>query len=163
MSSPSSVIIILPPPQRQALAAVPRRVFGLDEDDASHATGILSCDRWKSYQGLDGLACAYCRAHVRRDFTNLAKGYPALLNAWANAWVERIGILYHLTAQRHGVEPGTEAFRRADQALRDHVETIRQTRDTERAEATLLRAARDALDSLVRHWDGLMEHRSLLA
>ena len=151
-ASPDAVAFVLDPTRARA---VPRRVFGLDEEGARHATGILSCDRWKSYQGLDGLACAYCWAHVRRDFTDLAKGYPALLGAWAGVWVERIGMLYHLTEQRQEADPGTEAFRLADLALRDHVDAIRQTRDTERADATRLRAARDALDSMARHWDGL--------
>jgi len=151
-ASADAVAFVLDPSRARA---VPRRVFGLDEDDTRHATGILSCDRWKSYQGLDGLACAYCWAHVRRDFRDLAKSYPATLGAWADAWGERIGTLYHLTAQRQAVEPGTDAFRLADLTLRDHVAAIRQTRDTERADATLLRAARNALDSLARHWDGL--------
>jgi len=149
-ASPDAVAFVLDPSRARA---VPRRVFGLDTEAA--ATGILSCDRWKSYQGLDGIACAYCWAHVRRDFTDLAKGYPALLGAWTRAWVERIGTLYHLTEQRRRTPPGTEAFRQADQTLRDHVEAIRQARDTERADATVLRAARDALDSLARHWEGL--------
>ena len=149
-ASADAVACVLDPSRARA---VPRRVFGLDTEAA--ATGIVSCDRWKSYQGLDGLQTAYCWAHVRRDFTDLAKGYPALLGRWAGAWVARIGTLYHLTAQRHGAEPGTEAFRMADQALRDHVAAIARWRETERTDSTLLRAARDALDSLARHWDGL--------
>ena len=148
-ASPDAVAFVLAPSRSRA---VPRRVFGLDDADARAATGILSCDRWKSYQGLEGLACAYCWAHVRRDFTDLAKGYPRLLGDWARAWVARIGTLYHLTEQRLLSQPGTDAFRQADRALRDHVEAIRQARETERADAALLRAA---LDSLARHWDGL--------
>ncbi len=153
-ASADAVAFVLDPTRARA---VPRRVFGLEAagEDGRRATGILNCDRWKSYQGLDGLACAYCWAHVRRDFTDLAKGYPATLGAWAAAWVERIGTLYHLTAHRLACAPGTEAFRRADLALRDHVDAIAHVRDTERADATLPRAARDALDSLARHWDGL--------
>jgi transposase len=153
-ASADTVACVLDPSRARA---VPRRVFGLDAegDAARRATGILSCDRWKSYQGLDGLACAYCWAHVRRDFLDLGRGYPITLGAWADAWVTHIGTLYHLTGQRHDTEPGTDAFRQADQTLRDHVEAIRRTRDTERADPSLLRAARDALDSLARHWDGL--------
>lgn len=153
-ASPDAVAFVLDPSRARA---VPRRVFGLDEvgEDARPATGILNCDRWKSYQGLQGVRTAYCWAHVRRDFTDLAKGYPRLLGAWARAWVERIGWLYHLTQQRLRSQPGTEAFRQADVALRDHVDAIAHVRDTERADTALLRAARDALDSLARHWDGL--------
>ena len=153
-ASADAVVFVLDPTRSRA---VPRRVFGLDDDgeDAHRATGILSCDRWKSYQGLDGLVCAYCWAHVRRDFLDLARGYPALLGAWAGAWVERIGWLYHLTGQRRDAAPGTEAFRRADLALREHVAALKHLRDTERADTTVPQVARDALDSLDRHWEGL--------
>jgi len=151
-ASADAVAFVLDPSRARA---VPRRVFGLDDEDAPHATGILNCDRWKSYQGLDGLQTAYCWAHVRRDFLDLANGYPALLSPWAGAWVERIGTLYHLTAQRQDADPGTEGFRRADQAIRDHMAAISHARDTERADTTLVRAARDALESMSRHWDGL--------
>ena len=149
-ASADAVAFVLDPSRARA---VPRRVFGLDTEAA--AAGILSCDRWKSYQGLDGIQTAYCWAHVRRDFLDRATGYPALLSAWAGAWVDRIGTLYHLTDQRGGTQPGTETFRRADRALRDHVAAMGQVRDAERADATLVRAARDALDSMDRHWDGL--------
>lgn len=153
-ASDDAVTFVLDPTRARA---VPRRVFGLDAegDDGLRARGILNCDRWKSYQGLDGIETAFCWAHVRRDFLDLGRGYPVTLGAWADAWVTHIGTLYHLTAQRRRATPGTEAFRRADQALRDHVDLIARVRDTERADATLPRAARDALESLARHWTGL--------
>jgi len=154
-ASADAVAFVLDPSRSRA---VPRRVFGVDEPaelGTRRAAGIVSCDRWKSYQGIPGIATAFCWAHVRRDFTELAKGYPLLLGAWARDWVERIGLLYHLTAQRTRCDPGTDAFRRADTRLRNQVATMAQTRDNERADATLLHDARAALDSLARHWDGL--------
>jgi transposase len=138
--------------------AVPRRVFGVDDPaelGTRRAAGIVSCDRWKSYQGIPGIATAFCWAHVRRDFTDLAKGYPRLLGAWARAWVERIGQLYQLTAQRTRGDPGTEACRRAETRVRNHVAAMARARDDERADATLLHDARQALDSMARHWEGL--------
>jgi len=160
-ASQDAVAFVLDPARSRT---VPRRVFGLESlpravgdetADARRATGIISCDRWKSYQGLPGLQTAYCWAHVRRDFTDLAKGYPRLLGEWTRAWVERIGLLYHLTAQRTRCDPGTEAFRRADMRLRNHVAAIARARDDERADGALLHDARAALDSMARHWDGL--------
>jgi len=153
-ASQDAVAFVLDPARSRA---VPRRVFGLDDEtaDARRATGIISCDRWKSYQGLPGLQTAYCWAHVRRDFTDLAKGYPRLLGEWTRAWVERIALLYHLTAQRTRCDPGAEAFRRADMRLRNHVAAIARARDDERADETLLHDARAALDSMARHWHGL--------
>ena len=154
-ASADAAVFVLDPSRSRA---VPRRVFGLDDehDDTRPARGILSCDRWKSYQGLPGLVCAYCWAHVRRDFTDLAKGYPCLLGEWARAWVARIGTLYHLTEQRLLFEPGTEAFRQADATLRDHVAAMARVREAELAQTPpLLSDARKALESMRRHWDGL--------
>ena len=151
-ASSDAVAFVLDPSRSRV---VPRRVFGLEEEEARHAAGIVSCDRWKSYQGLPGLLTAYCWAHVRRDFTELAKGYPRLLGEWTRAWVERIGRLYHLNEQRLLYEPGTDAFRQADATLRAHVAAIARVRDEERRDPALLHDARKALDSLARHWDGL--------
>ncbi len=67
-SSADTVTFVLDPSRSRA---VPRLMFGLDNDKP--ATGIISCDRWKSYQGLPGLLTAYCWAHVRRDFTDFLK------------------------------------------------------------------------------------------
>ena len=147
-----AVVFVLDPSRSRA---VPRRVFGLDDVDVRPATGILSCDRWKSYPGLPGIRTAYCWAHVRRDFLDLAKGYPSHLGDWTRAWVERIAQLYYLTNQRRVCEPGTDAFRLADATLRDHVAEIARVRDAEAGDLRLLAEARQVLDSLTRHWDGL--------
>jgi transposase len=80
-------------------AAVPLAHFsGLEQD-----TVIVVCDRFSSYKKLARLNAAiilaFCWAHVRRDFLDLALKFPAL-EKWALAWVEEIGILYHLNHQR---------------------------------------------------------------
>jgi transposase len=153
-AAPDAVAFVLDPTRSRA---VPRRVFGLDDtsENAKRATGFVSCDRWKSYQGLPGLCTAFCWTHVRRDFTDLAKGYPHLLGAWTSAWVDRIGQLYALNTQRLHYEPGTEAFRQADAELRDHVEEIARVRDAERVDTSLIQEARKAVESMRRHWEGL--------
>ena len=146
-----AVLFLLDPTRARA---VPRRVFGLDTEEP--ATGILNCDRWKSYPHLPGIQTSYCWAHVRRDFVDLAKGYPKTLSAWAEVWTQRIGRLYTLNAQRLGYTPGTNDFQLADLAVRDPVEEIARVRDAERTDTALLRDARDALESMTRHWDGLI-------
>jgi len=162
-ASDDAVAFVLDPTRSRA---VPRRVFGLDdaEEGAKRATGILNCDRWKSYQGLPGIETSYCWAHVRRDFKDLEKGYPRLLGIWTRAWLERIGKLYSLNEQRLLYEPGSEKFRQADAKLRDHVAEIEGVRDKECVEdrehsrtesGSLIQDARKALESMKRHWDGL--------
>ncbi len=78
----------------------------------SLTTGIVICDRYSAYKKLArtmGFLLAFCWAHVRRDFLTLARGYPEQ-EAWAMAWVARIGTLYTLNNQRlayKGRPPGS--------------------------------------------------------
>lgn len=64
---------------------------------------IIVCDRYSSYKKLARLNAAiilaFCWAHVRRDFLEIALSYP-ILNEWALTWVAEIGTLYHLNHQR---------------------------------------------------------------
>lgn len=64
---------------------------------------IVVCDRFSSYKKLarlnTSIILAYCWAHVRRDFLDLALKYPAL-ETWALTWVEEIAKSYRLNYQR---------------------------------------------------------------
>lgn len=64
---------------------------------------IVVCDRYSAYKKLARLNAAiilaFCWAHVRRDFLEIAAGYPTL-KEWALDWVADIGTLYHLNHQR---------------------------------------------------------------
>lgn len=80
-------------------AAVPLAHFsGLEAEKV-----IVVCDRFSSYKKLARLNAsiilAFCWAHVRRDFLDLALKFPAL-EKWALAWVDQIATLYHLNHQR---------------------------------------------------------------
>ena len=80
-------------------AAVPLAHFSELEQDKV----IVVCDRFSSYKKLarlnDAIILAFCWAHVRRDFLDLALKFPTL-EKWALVWVEDIGILYQLNYQR---------------------------------------------------------------
>ena len=61
---------------------------------------MVVVDRFKAYAFLkELLQLAYCWAHVRRDFVYLRLGGKGE-EAWADGWIERIGQLYKLNAQR---------------------------------------------------------------
>jgi Transposase IS66 family len=61
---------------------------------------MVVVDRFKAYAFLkELLQLAYCWAHVRRDFLHLRLGGQEQ-EAWADGWIERIGQLYKLNAQR---------------------------------------------------------------
>ena len=66
------------------------------------AEGILSVDRYSAYKAMEKvtkLFLAYCWAHVRRDFLDLAKKYPEY-ERWSMNWVGAIAKLYHINNQR---------------------------------------------------------------
>ena len=64
---------------------------------------IVVCDRYSGYKRLARenkvVLLAFCWAHVRRDFLDEARSWPDL-QGWMLSWVEMIGELYSLNAQR---------------------------------------------------------------
>lgn len=64
---------------------------------------IVICDRYSAYKKLARLnlaiILAFCWAHVRRDFLNLARSHPDL-SKWGLDWANEISKLFHLNNQR---------------------------------------------------------------
>lgn len=118
---------------------------------------ILVCDRYSAYKKFArtiGVLLAFCWAHVRRDYIELARGYPPL-QAWAMGWVERIGTLYHLNDARLEMLADGASFAERDAHLKAHLEQMRQEYECGLADPGLHRAARKVLTSLRNHWEGL--------
>jgi transposase len=118
---------------------------------------VLVCDRYSGYKKMArviGVLLAFCWAHQRRDFRDLSRDYP-VLNDWADAWVERIGTLYHLYNLRRKAQEIPLAWLQADARLREHVKLIEQERDRGLADPTLHPRAHKVLQSMKRHWQGL--------
>lgn len=126
--------------------------------------GILSVDRYAAYKKFarqtGGIELAYCWAHQRRDFLDVARDHPQQWD-WAMAWAARIGQLYRLHAARRrllGVagqaKQGT-AFVTSDQAVRGAVREMAELRDRQLGDAELATPARKALQNLAIYWEGL--------
>jgi transposase len=132
---------------------VPEEQLGAD------AEGILVVDRYKAYQAIrqvkDGLiVLAFCWAHVRRDFLTVARTWPEQ-QAWALGWVERIGELYRLNAERSAARAEPYAFAEADYELRAAVTALGAQGQAELGQADLHPARQKVLESLGNHWAGL--------
>jgi transposase len=87
----------------------PTRSAQVPIDELSDSEGgIVLCDRYSGYKKLarilGKILLAFCWAHQRRDFIELANAHPDL-SGWAVSWVERIGELYHLNDERLEVRP----------------------------------------------------------
>jgi transposase len=132
---------------------VPEEHLGKD------AEGILNVDRYVAYkiiaQVKDGkILLAFCWAHVRRDFLEVARGWPKQ-EAWVLEWVERIGELYKRNKARLEVKDDPVAFVAQDQEVRSWVQEMAKKRDEELGQKELHPARRKVLESLKEHWSGL--------
>jgi len=121
--------------------------------------GILVVDRYAAYKALaqvkDGrVTLAFCWAHVRRDFLEAARDWPALRD-WGLGWVERIGAVYRANDARLAVRDQPAAFAVAERALRQQVAALEQQATAELREPALHPGRRQALASLQEHWHGL--------
>lgn len=148
--SPSVVHYVLDPSRSAAVPAA---------ELAGVQGGLISCDRYAGYKGFarahPGFVLAFCWAHQRRDLLNLANAYPELWD-WAMAWVERIGLLYHLHAQRGLADPGSVQHLAFDQPLRQAVQAMLEARDAALAQPDLALPAIKVMQSMKKHWLGLM-------
>jgi transposase len=145
--SPSVCFYILDPSRA---AKVPLEHFAQLLQNA-----ILMVDRYSAYKKLPrtlSIVLAFCWAHVRRDYLELARSYPPLQD-FALGWVKRIGTLYHLNKQR--LKAGAVHFPACDTRLRAHLAQMAKHCAADLAEPELHPAARKCLESLQRHWHGL--------
>ncbi|MDI6773541.1 MAG: IS66 family transposase [bacterium] len=123
------------------------------------ATGILNVDRYAGYKVLlqgGRIVLAYCWAHVRRDFLEVAKDWGGQHGAWALGWVECIGELYRLNAERLRVLDDPQAYPAAQEQLRAAVERMARWREAELADPLGIGCRHKVLKSLAAHWAGLV-------
>jgi transposase len=123
------------------------------------ARGIPSVDRYSAYKAMkqvkEGkIVLAFCWAHVRRDFLEVARGWPQQ-EQWGLGWVKRIGLLYEQNGQRVGVLAEPASFGVEDGRLRQQIEEMAQQRDKELSDPGIPLAQRKVLESLKEHWSGL--------
>jgi len=126
------------------------------------AGGIISCDRYSGYKSfarqIKGFTLAFCWAHQRRDFLELANAYPALLS-WAFEWVDAIGQLYHLNALRltqRQTSADSPECARAQTTLELAVQGMADRREALLAQPKLSEPCRKVLSSMRNHWSGLI-------
>ena len=125
---------------------------------AGVASGIISCDRYSAYKKFarlhPGVVLAFCWAHQRRDFLELANAYPELA-PWAMRWVDAIACLYRLNALR--LQLATDSIERAvrQAALQQAVQRMADERDGALADPLLAEPAAKVLQSMTAHWSGL--------
>ncbi|HEY9108484.1 MAG TPA: IS66 family transposase [Roseateles sp.] len=134
--------------------------------------GVIICDRYSAYKKFarlhPGVLLAFCWAHQRRDFLELANSHPEL-SGWAMVWVDAIADLYRLNELRRqpptkapaGAPPAQprqlalEPAAAAQLALEQAVQAMAARRVAELADPTLAEPAAKVLHSMDAHWSGL--------
>jgi len=121
-------------------------------------SGTLVVDRYKAYQAIDKvksglIVLAFCWAHVRRDFLEVARGWPQL-QGWGLDWVQAIGELYRRNDARVQLL-GQKGFEQTDQQVRQQVQYLQDQAQQELRQPELHPACRKTLESLGDHWTGL--------
>jgi len=147
-----SVVYYVIDPSRSA--SVPEAVLaGVD-------SGVISCDRHGAYKKFSrlhpGIVLSFCWSHQRRDFLTLANDYPPLAE-WAMGWVDRVGELFSLYAERAEAAPKSLAYRQLHGRLRSGLRTMARERHRALADPQLAEPARKLMQSMQRHWRGLRE------
>jgi transposase len=132
---------------------VPEKHLGKD------AKGILNVDRYSAYKAMaqvkaGKIILAFCWAHVRRDFLEVARGWPKQ-EEWVLLWINRIGELYRRNKERLAVKDDPVPSSAADQAVRAQVAEMARKLDEELIQVPLHPACRKVLESLREHWSGL--------
>jgi transposase len=122
-------------------------------------SGIMVVDRYKAYPAIDKVKAgliilAFCWAHQRRDFLDVARSWPQL-EGWGLAWVQRIGELYQLNDKRVEVLEQPEAFKQADKEVREKVKEMQEQAQKELEQAEVHPAKKHVLESMGNHWTGL--------
>ena len=147
--SPSMVHYVLDP--SRATKVVQGELDGV-------ASGIISCDRYSAYKKFarlnPGVLRAFCWAHQRRDYLELANAHPHLVR-WAFAWVDAIGELYRLNDLR--LQAKDDSAERAERHAQLHQAVQRMSAELDAALADPARnkPAAKVLQSMKNHWSGL--------
>ncbi len=121
--------------------------------------GIISCDRYSGYKRFarlnPGVKLAFCWAHQRRDFLELANSYPQS-SEWAFQWVDKIGNLYHLNAVRLKLLIGSPQRVSAQLDLEQAVQQMATDCAAGVANHETFPPAAKVLESMTAHWAGLI-------
>jgi transposase len=117
----------------------------------------LNVDRYSAYKVLAGyglVLLSWCWAHVRRDFIDIKKKFPADMElcGWAEKWTAKIAELYRINNERVKYPKGTEPFLQYDTLLRKALAEMKA--DSEKKYDDDAQTA--AMNSMKEHWSGLV-------
>ena len=140
-------------PPMVAYVYAPDRKAERPEAHLGDFAGILQVDGYGGYTALarrrQQIQLAFCWAHVRRKFYELADSSPV-----ATEVLRRIALLYAIEKEVRGASAEQRRLMRA-QRSRDIVDDLRQYLDARNAQVSAKSKLGDAIRYALTRWDGL--------
>jgi transposase len=119
--------------------------------------GIVQCDGYAAYKAIAGAAggqaitLAFCWAHLRRRFFELAQGGPAPI---ASEALERIAVLYAIEKTIRGCSAGERRAVRQERS-KPLVLALRAWLEQQLARVSVKATVAEHIRYALNHWDGL--------
>lgn len=160
------VILYIPAPTRSS--KVPLKViFDIDEQDIENIAKtkdfkfqqylkILLVDKYVGYEALLNLGLvllAYCWAHQRREFVQLATKYPddQQIITWVNMWIEKVAELYKINNERIKYNQQDPDFAIHNEKLKHALHWMEEEINKEYQHP----GQKQIMRSMKEHWEGL--------
>jgi len=148
-STSDTCVFILDP--KRSHNVVKRHLHGVTD-------GIIISDRAKAYIKIGNdnpsILIAFCWVHQRRDFIDLAKGFPEL-KPWTDEWVELFDLLMLQNKNRFRSINDPKEFKVQDDILRKMIQSIEKRFRKQLKDSSLKEEQLAVLRSLDEHWGGL--------
>src|SRR5262249_41892501 len=122
-----------------------------------HYHGIVQCDGYAAYKTIadkrrsDAIMLAFCWAHLRRAFYDIAKGGDAPI---ASEALERIAALYVIEKTIRGRSANERCALRQERS-KPLVAALRSWLEQQLARVSRKAKIADAIRYALKHWDGL--------
>ncbi|MGI0083994.1 MAG: IS66 family transposase [Nitrososphaerales archaeon] len=133
----------------------PSRARAVPQSHLKNSCGVVTSDRLASNKKLGDLVDnSYCWVHERREFRNLAQGYPELART-CHHFLKLIGSLFYYNKQRLLSDPDTSQFQDLQAKLKNTLGEILERCQTELTKTNLHPELRRVFTGIVKDWDGL--------
>ena len=133
----------------------PSRAREVPKSHLQHSVGIVTSDRLPANKKLgDNIRNSYCWVHERREFRELAHGYPDIAKT-CNYFLDLIGSLYHYNAERLLHEPGEPKAVAAEKKLEETLDEIFESCQSELSKPNLHSELRRVFNGIIKDSDGL--------
>lgn len=133
----------------------PSRARAVPKSHLENSCGIVTSDRLPSNKKLgEHIRHSFCWVHERREFRNIASGYPHLAKICEH-FLQLIASLFHWNAQRLLEADASPAQNLANQKLKETLDELHESCQTHLADDQLHPELRRVLNGILADWDGL--------